>query len=112
MSEESSSNTAIRTIDQLLSHYSKVLEAGQSISFPLFKGATTQSVDPLKRVVRSKIQDVSGQDVSKDSLFPRIAKFTETTTKPNFLTQPWKEARLCEEDVPKVIVRTWDDTCK
>jgi len=103
MSEETLPNpAAIQTIDQLLTHFSKILEAGQSISIPLYKGPTTQSVDPIKRVQSAQSRQ---QDVSSDCRFPRMAKFTETTVKPDFQTQPWKDARLYEEDIPKVIVR-------
>jgi len=110
MSKEALPNPNIKTIDEFLSHYSKVLQAGQSISIPLYKGMTTESVDPIKRVRgggnKQQQQSRHGQDIRSDSLFPRMAKFPETTTKPDFQTQPWKDARLYEEDIPKVIVRT------
>ena len=39
--------------------------------------------------------------------FPRVAKFPETVTKPNFYTGGLRDGRMYEEEVPLAKVRDW-----
>ena len=111
----------LSTIDAILSHYSKSLKPGESISIPLYKGpGTVTSIDPIKktRLSKSAQHHTKTEEVASSSStnsggggrnpmaqhvekFPKMAKFIETVKKPDF-----KQAlRLYQEDIPKAKVR-------
>ncbi len=93
---------SLDTVDAILSHYSKSLQPGESISIPIYKGkATTTSIDLVKsksveNAAPSKIQSLNEK-------FPKIAKFIETVENPDF-QNTFRGARLYQEDIPKAQV--------
>eukprot|EP00984_Skeletonema_dohrnii_P024372 scaffold13491_cov110-Skeletonema_dohrnii-CCMP3373.AAC.1 len=121
--------TSLR-IDALLAKYARHLPPGGTISIQLTKGGTSTSVDPIavRKAVSKKERQLqknnnsgvsSGNDsdngggmsaaaataarVAKEKLtlpFPRVAKFPETITRPNFITGGLRDGRMYEEEVP------------
>jgi len=91
----------VQSIDELLSLYARKLQPGESISIPLFKGASSSSMDPLlARRLRNGTDN--NRDRSRHELqFPRMAKFPLTVDKPDF-EGALKESRMYEEEIPKV----------
>ena len=115
-------------IDTLLAKYAKHLKPGQSISVQLIKGSTSTSIDPIAarkaatkaaRALASTNNNSgvsSGNDTDNDNTtqpatvigkginaplnFPRLAKFSETVTPPDFIKGKLKDGRMYEEEVP------------
>lgn len=82
-------------IDQLLAKYARHLPPGSSVSVRLIKGPSSSSVDPIA-ARRNAVNAVPLE-------FPRVAKFTESVTRPDFAGS-LAEGRMYEEDVPKAKV--------
>jgi len=106
------------TIDAILKDITKGLLPGQTVSIPLYKGqCTTTSVDALlaartaaanaKNITPPPQQQQQHKTSSEHRLlatnekFPKIAKFTETVSKPNFHID-FCDGRMYHEDIPKV----------
>lgn len=114
-------------IDTLLAKYAKHLKPGETISIQLIKGSTSTSVDPIAarkaatkaaRALASTNNNSgvsSGNDTDNDNIiqqptvgkginaplnFPRLAKFSETVTPPDFIKGKLKDGRMYEEEVP------------
>jgi len=114
-------------IDTLLAKYAKHLKPGQTISIQLIKGPISSSVDPIAaRKAATKAAHAlastnnnsgvsSGNDTDNDTTiqpatvgkginaplnFPRLAKFSETVTPPDFIKGRLKDGRMYEEEVP------------
>ncbi len=86
---------SLTTVDAILSHYSKYLKPGESISIPLIKGkSTTTSIDPLLLKANGRI--TTGEK------FPKLAKFIETVERPDFQSA-FHGGRFYQENVPKVV---------
>ena len=123
-------------IDQLLAKYARHIPSGSSITIQLIKGPTSSSVDPIAaRRAAAKAARISaaassasgggmssGNDsdtnnnvtaASKKGInvpinFPRMAKFIETVTPPDFSnvgSGKLGDGRMYEEEVPKAKVR-------
>ena len=90
------STTPIQGIDTLLAKYARHLPPGGTVSVRLIKGPSSSSVDPIAA------RRNNANAVSLD--FPRIAKFTESVTRPDFIGGKLGEGRMYEEDVPKAKV--------
>ena len=123
-------------IDQLLAKYARHIPSGSSITIQLIKGPTSSSVDPIAaRRAAAKAARISaaasgggassGNDsdtnntnnvtaASKKGInvpinFPRMAKFIETVTPPDFSnvgSGKLGDGRMYEEEVPKAKVRS------
>lgn len=126
----STAPAAVIGIDTLLAKYARHLPPGGTVTVRLVKGPTTSSSDPLaaSRAARAAAKAAqpsaqsSGASSGADSdcgspgerggraaaakrvpelRFPRMAKFPETVTQPDF-SGALKDGRMYEEDVPKV----------
>lgn len=111
-------------IDTLLAKYARHLPPGGTITIQLIKGPSTTSVDPIA-ARRAAAKDAaknkrngggSGNDSDDDNggakvakkgkgitvplTFPRIAKFNETVTAPDFVRGSLRDGRFYEEEVP------------
>ena len=113
-------------IDQLLAKYVRHIPPGGSIQIQLVKGPTSSSVDPIaaRRAAAKAARRASdnnnegggdndnatevagaGKGIHVPLNFPRIAKFIETVTSPNFNEGgKLKDGRMYEEEVPKAKV--------
>ena len=114
-------------IDTLLAKYAKHLKPGESISIQLMKGPSSSSVDPIAaRKAATKAaralssnnnsgmssgndtdndntiiqQPVVGKGINAPLNFPRLAKFSETVTPPDFIKGRLRDGRMYEEEVP------------
>lgn len=108
----------LKTVDEILSHYAKTLQPGESIQIPLIKGkSTTTSIDPR---IQSRIHASSsnggtvgstadaggGTTVASRAVqekFPKIAKFIETVEKPDF-QKYFQNGRFYQEEIPQAQV--------
>lgn len=102
------------TIDAFLSQFAKTLKPGESISIPLYKGASSiTNIDPNQAHKATKAAATIGAKAPAQSVlkrneitFPRILKFIETVEKPNFQKPgEFADGRLYMEDIPKAKVR-------
>ena len=94
-------NGMVISIEKILNDYGKKLNPGDSISFTLVKGKeTSTSVDPL--LARRTNKGNTNNNSKYELKFPRVAKFAETVTKPDF-EKEWKDGRWYEEDIPKAM---------
>ncbi|KAL7567312.1 hypothetical protein ACA910_015686 [Epithemia clementina (nom. ined.)] len=93
-SSGSSSGAATTTkgVDTLLTIRGRPLAVGESVRFTLIKGppVTEPSGDPVD----------STAPLEK---FPLIAKFGESVVRPIFTREPWKSARLYQQEIPKPV---------
>ena len=116
-------------IDALLAKYARHLPPGGTLTVRLVKGPTSASVDPIAarraaaraaRRTPGAREDGAGRESDGDGsaaaaagtdghkqrginvplAFPRIAKFSETVTPPDFSKGSLKDGRLYEEEVP------------
>lgn len=111
-------------IDALLAKYARHLPPGGTITVQLVKGSKSSSVDPIaarraaakaakeKAMASSNNEDddSDGQNkpaagksgsITEPLIFPRIAKFSDTVTPPDFVKGSLKDGRMYEEEVPK-----------
>ena len=100
-------NGMLLSIEKILNDYGKKLNPGDSISFTLVKGKeTSTSVDPIlaRRTNKGNTNNNNNNSSSNkyELAFPRVAKFAETVTKPEF-EKEWKDGRWYEEDIPKAM---------
>ena len=120
-----SSGVAIGSVDALLAKYARHLPPGGTITVNLVKGPTSRSVDPIAaRRAAAKEEAARANSSGNDSdtggagggngaagvgmtvpvTFPRIAKFNETVTPPDFVRGSLRDGRMYEEEVPKAKV--------
>ncbi|KAL3790021.1 hypothetical protein HJC23_011377 [Cyclotella cryptica] len=87
-------------IDALLAKYARTLPPGGTVTVTLVKGPSSSSVDPIaaRRAASNEQQRRHAPPV--ELTFPRVAKFPETITKPDFGGR-LRDGRMYEEDVPK-----------
>jgi hypothetical protein len=79
-----------RGVDTLLTSQGKLIQTGEEIRFVLVKGPNYPAApDPVNPKAPTE-------------QFPQVAKFAESVVTPNIQKEPWKSARLYQQDVPKV----------
>ena len=124
----SSATLAVPGIDALLAKYARHLPPGGTVTVRLVRGPTSRSADPIAASRARKIAaaraagqrqggdggvgsgaesdqaDGSGRGAARPSDFPRVARFTDTVTPPDF-QGGLANGRFYEEEVPKAKVR-------
>lgn len=120
----------ISGIDALLAKYARSLPPGASVTVKLVKGPSSSSVDPIAarraaaKAARAQAAAglassgassgndsdgggaaAAGRGIAAPLSFPRMAKFGESVTPPDFFAGSLKDGRMYEEEVPKAKVR-------
>ena len=123
----SPTSLAVPGIDALLAKYARHLPPGGTVTVRLVRGPTSRSADPIAasrarkaaaRAARQRQGGGAGSGAESDQAdgggggrgaarpldFPRVARFTDTVTPPDF-QGGLGNGRFYEEEVPKAKVR-------